>query len=87
MSPMYRNDAIAFHFTWIPDMDAVLPVLDVLEEALRPFDPRPHWGKVFVAGPDDVRRHYPRLDDFRALLTKHDPAGKLRNEFVDTYLG
>jgi alditol oxidase len=83
---MYRNDAIALHFTWIPDTDAVLRVLEVLEGALREFDPRPHWGKVFVAGPDDVRRHYPRLDDFRALLAEHDPTGKFRNELVDTYV-
>jgi xylitol oxidase len=87
MSGMYENDAIAFHFTWVQDTDAVLKVLEVLEAALAPFDPRPHWGKVFLAGPDDVRRHYPRLDDFRGLLARHDPAGKFRNELVDTYVG
>jgi hypothetical protein len=35
--------------------------------------------------PDAVRARYPRWDDFRALARSLDPAGKFRNDFMDTY--
>src|SRR4029077_8405848 len=48
LSPCYRQDTVAFHFTWIPDTAAVLPVVALVERQLDPFTPRPHWGKVFT---------------------------------------
>ena len=47
----------ALHFTWQPDWEAVRAVLPVIEAALAPFEPRPHWGKLF----DDVAVRDPRL--------------------------
>ena len=83
LSPCYRTDVIAFHFTWIPDWSAVSPVLAAIEDRLRPYDARPHWGKLF----HDLPRHlYPRLDDFRALRDRLDPARKFTNALVTTWL-
>ena len=48
LSPAYRQDSVAFHFTWLPDTAAVLPVVTLVERQLAPFGPRPHWGKVFT---------------------------------------
>ena len=48
LSPAYRRDSVAFHFTWIPDTAAVLPVVTLIERQLAPFGPRPHWGKIFT---------------------------------------
>lgn len=48
LSPAYGRDTVALHFTWVEDTAAVLPVVRRVEEALEPFDPRPHWGKVFT---------------------------------------
>ena len=48
LSMAYRQDSVAFHFTWIPDPAAVLPVVTDMERQLAPFGPRPHWGKVFT---------------------------------------
>jgi xylitol oxidase len=73
---------VAAHFTWVADTAAVLPVVRRLEEALRPFEARPHWGKVFSTPATEFRRLYPRLDDFRALVRELDPAGKFTNAFV-----
>ena len=50
-----------------------------------PLGARPHWGKVFGMTPQAVRARYPRWDDFRALARTLDPAGKFRNDFMDTY--
>ncbi|MFI9819457.1 FAD-binding protein [Streptomyces sp. NPDC052013] len=82
LSPSYGRDSVAAHFTWIEDTAAVLPVVRRLEEALAPFDARPHWGKVFTTPAADLRALYPRLDDFRALVGSLDPAGKFSNAFV-----
>ncbi|RKS75376.1 xylitol oxidase [Motilibacter peucedani] len=87
MSAAYGRDSVALHFTWISDAEAVAPALRALEEAIAPFEARPHWGKVFSVEPEDVRALFPRIEDFGKLTRTYDPGGKLRNAFVDTYLG
>ena len=47
LSPAHGRDSVAVHFTWTDDTAAVLPVVRELEAALEPFEPRPHWGKVY----------------------------------------
>jgi alditol oxidase len=83
LSPCYRRDSAAFHFTWRRDADAVTPVLTAIEERLAPFAARPHWGKLFVMKPAQL---YPRMPDFRHLMARYDPAGTFRNKFIDHYL-
>ncbi|MEV5903329.1 FAD-binding protein [Streptomyces sp. NPDC052127] len=82
LSPSYGRDTVALHFTWVEDTAAVLPVVRAVEAALEPFEPRPHWGKVFEMPADMVRARYPRIDDFTALARVLDPAGKFTNAFV-----
>jgi alditol oxidase len=86
LSPSFDRDSVAIHFTWVPDWPSVKAVLPIVEAALAPFEPRPHWGKLFTLAPSAVRDAYPRLDDFAALATRRDPGGKLRNAFLDRYL-
>ncbi|MFI6698834.1 D-arabinono-1,4-lactone oxidase [Streptomyces sp. NPDC050509] len=85
LSPAYGRDTVAFHFTWFPDTDAVTPVLEAIEEALAPFGTRPHWGKLFVMGPERVRELYARYADFESLAAKADPRGVFRNAMLDRY--
>jgi len=87
LSPAYGRDTVAVHFTWVEDTQAVLPVVRRLEEALDPFDARPHWGKVFTTPAPVLRGRYPRLADFRVLARALDPDGKFANPFVRTVLG
>lgn len=87
LSPSYGRDTVALHFTWIEDTASVLPVVRAVEAALEPFEPRPHWGKVFEAPAAAVRGRYPRMDDFTALARELDPAGKFANDFVRDVLG
>ncbi|MEU9477530.1 FAD-binding protein [Streptomyces sp. NPDC048191] len=82
LSPAHGRDSVALHFTWVRDEAAVVPVVRRLEEALAPFDPRPHWGKVYGFSPAVVRGRYARLADFRTLARSLDPAGKFTNAFV-----
>ena len=83
MSPQYRCDTIGIHFTWTPEPDAVVRVLTDLEPALAPFDARPHWGKVFLAGATTIAARYERLPDFARLLETHDPRGAFRNAWLE----
>ena len=87
LSPCYRQDSVAFHFTWIAEEAPVLPVVALLERQLAPFGPRPHWGKLFVTTPEDLRARYERLPDFLGLMRRLDPSGKFRNAYTDRYLG
>jgi len=87
LSPAHGRDSLAVHFTWQPDLERVLPVLRELEAALAPFAARPHWGKVFTMGPDEVRPLYPHLADAQALRRELDPGNVFGNPFVDAYVG
>jgi len=86
LSPCYRRDTVAVHFTWVSDAAAVVPAVAAVEEALEPYGPRPHWGKLFRIGPDALRQRYERLADFVRLAKEYDPAGKFRNPMLDRYL-
>jgi xylitol oxidase len=82
LSPAYRRDSVAIHFTWVADRAAVEPALAAVEQALLPLGARPHWGKVFLSGPEAAIAGYDRAGDFGDLLERHDPGGKFRNDFV-----
>ena len=86
MSPCYQQDSVAIHFTWQQDWPAVKGVLPEIEKALAPFGVRPHWGKLFTMEPQVLRSRYQRLPEFVELAKKHDPGGKFRNEFLETYV-
>ena len=86
MSPCYRQSCVTIHFTWKPDWAAVSRLLPIIERELAPFQPRPHWGKLFTLAPGPLRSRYERLPEFIALSEKYDPEGKFRNEFLETYL-
>lgn len=83
LSPAYGRDSVTFHFTWLPDPEAVAPVLAAVEERLAPLGARPHWGKLSTLPPEDVVASYPRAGDFAGLLGRFDPGGKFRNPFVE----
>jgi xylitol oxidase len=86
LSPCYRQDTVAFHFTWIPRTAAVLPVAGLVERQLAPFAPRPHWGKIFTTPAAELHARYDRLPDFLDLTKHYDPAGKFRNAYTARYL-
>ncbi len=87
LSPASGRDSLAIHFTWLNHPDEVFALLPVIEEALAPFAPRPHWGKLNRVDPAGFAAAYPHLADQRELVTRHDPSGKFRNEYLDRVLG
>jgi xylitol oxidase len=76
LSPMYGRDTVGFHFTWTAE--APDEIIETVEQALAPFEPRPHWAKVFSQA-----AHYERMPDFAELVRRYDPGAKFGNDFVD----
>jgi alditol oxidase len=82
LSSAYQRSVFGVHFTWKPDAVAVSGLVERIEAALKPFQPRPHWGKVFGAG-HDWSELYPRLADFRRLVEAYDSRGVFRAPFLE----
>ena len=86
MSPQYRRDTIAIHFTWAPDVAGVRRALEAVEGALMPLGARPHWGKLFLAGSDVLASRYERAGEFDALRRRLDPRGAFVNPWLERVL-
>ncbi|WP_034256916.1 FAD-binding protein [Adhaeribacter aquaticus] len=82
LSPCYKRNCVAIHFTWKQDWPAVSKLLPVIEATLAPFNARPHWGKLFTMAPEALATQYEKLPDFKALIAKFDPEGIFKNEFL-----
>ena len=76
MSPHFLRESVAIHFTWTTSPD-VYRVVPIVEDALAPFDARPHWGKLFTKRPE-----LPLTEDFRALKERLDPRGVFTNDWL-----
>ena len=81
LSGTYQRDTLAIHFTWKRD-DAIYPVIEKVEAALRPLNYRPHWGKVFTADGKYLSSVYPKMSEFKALVEALDPLSKFENTFT-----
>ena len=86
LSQSYGTPTIGIHFSWRKNWPALRELLPVVEEALSPYEVRPHWGKLFTLAPAQVQAAYPKMDQFRSLLQSFDPVGKFRNGYLDRYV-
>jgi xylitol oxidase len=84
MSPCYKKDCVSIHTTWKQEPDIVKELLPLVEKQLEPFNPRPHWAKLFDMSPAVLQSRIEKLADFRQLVNQYDPNGKFRNEFLNT---
>jgi xylitol oxidase len=81
LSGAYQRDTLAIHFTWKKDL-AIYPLIEKVEAVLRPFNYRPHWGKVFTADAKYLSTVYPKMSEFNALVEALDPSSKFENTFT-----
>jgi xylitol oxidase len=82
MSPCNGRSSVSIHFTWKPDGQGVRELLPIIETELAGFDARPHWGKLFSIDRSRLESLYPRLGDFRQLISEFDPHRKFANAFL-----
>ncbi len=83
MSPCYNKKCVAIHTTWKQEWEAVINLLPLVEQQLAPFNPVPHWAKLFTLAPSVLQSRVNKLSDFRQLMHQYDPDGKFRNEFLE----
>jgi xylitol oxidase len=84
LSPCRNQDSVTIHFTWKQEWDAVRKLLPQIEKELAPFNPRPHWGKLFTMPAPVLESRYEKLADFKKLAAHYDPKGKFRNDFLNS---
>ncbi|MDX5449750.1 MAG: FAD-binding protein [Actinomycetes bacterium] len=82
LSGAYGRDTLAIHFTWEQDPAGVRETLPLIEEALAPFDARPHWGKWHAFDAAAIARVHPRIADARELYEELDPEGRFVNDYL-----
>ena len=83
LSGSYQRETIALHFTWLNRPAEVDAAVTRVEEALAPFEARPHWGKVSHVTAERVAELYPRLNDARELFERLDPDGRFGNDRLE----
>lgn len=83
LSGSHQRDSVAFHFTYKQRQAEVIAAIAEVEAALSGLDVRPHWGKLFAADAQRIASLYPRFDDARALVARHDPRRKFANAYTD----
>ncbi|AEH77653.1 probabable FAD-linked oxidoreductase [Sinorhizobium meliloti SM11] len=86
MSPFHHQDSITLSVSGGPGIDYWAFLKDV-DQILRGYDSRPHWGKMHFLDTDDVTHLYPRAGDFRALRRELDPKGRFLNDHLKMLLG
>jgi L-gulonolactone oxidase len=58
-----------------------------VEELMRSYGGRPHWGKRHFQNAETLAGLYPRWAEFQALRDRLDPERRFRNRYVDRVLG
>jgi L-gulono-1,4-lactone dehydrogenase len=58
-----------------------------VEEIMRDFGGRPHWGKMHTQTAETLRGLYPRFDDFVHVRDDLDPERRFANPYLDRVLG
>lgn len=82
MSPFYKQDSVALHFTWKQNWTAVSKLLPKIEKELAPYGVKSHWGKLFTIPAKTLASRYLKLEEFKNVIVGYDPKGKFRNEFL-----
>jgi len=85
MSPCYKRRCVALHTTWKQHPE-VMGLLPLVEKQLAPFEPLPHWGKLFTLAPGIIQSRLQELKAFKELMRTYDPDGKFQNTFIQQTL-
>ena len=63
------------------------PFFRDVEDILRAYDARPHWGKMHYREADELSKLYPRWNEFITLRNQLDPQRTFSNAYSDTVFG
>jgi FAD/FMN-containing dehydrogenase len=81
LSPYFRRASVTISVSGGPGIDYWSYLLDV-DEILRQYRARPHWGKLHFNRAEDMPSLYPRFRDFQAIRRRLDPSGRFLNDHL-----
>ena len=86
LSTAYQRESayIAVHKYFREDH---FPYFRAVDQLLRSYDGRPHWGKIHFQDAAELSTRYPRFADFRSLRNRLDPDRVFANAYLDRVLG
>ena len=86
LSPAQGRDTVhlAFHTNAQTDHAGFFTSV---EDVLRGYDGRPHWGKLHTRTHDDLEPAYPRWHEFQTVRDRLDPDRIFANPYLDRVLG
>lgn len=62
-------------------------LFSLVEPIFWKYGGRPHWGKLHSLGYEELRKLYPRFDDFVELQQELDPMGRMLNAHLEKLFG
>lgn len=86
LSPSYKRDSAYIAFHMYKGMPYEMYFRD-MEEIMRKYEGRPHWGKMHSASKEQLHKLYPRLQDFLTVREQLDPDGLFLNSYVTELFG
>jgi len=81
LSPYFKRASVTISVSGGPGIDYWSYLLDV-DEILRQYCARPHWGKLHFNRAEDMPALYPRFHDFQAIRRRLDPSGRFLNDHL-----
>ena len=63
------------------------PYFRAVDQIMRGYGGRPHWGKIHYLDDEDVAERYPKFDQFRAVRDRLDPERVFANPYLKRVLG
>lgn len=87
ISPFYNQDSVTISCSGGPNGVDYWPFLKDVDDILRQYGSRPHWGKLHFTHRDDVDRWFPKAEAFRQLRHSVDPNGYFLNDHLRALFG
>ncbi len=86
LSTAHGRDSVYLAFHMNPQTDH-RGYFKGVEDVLRGYDGRPHWGKLHTRTAEDLAPAYPRWQDFQDVRNRLDPDRIFTNPYLDRVLG
>ncbi|AMO76290.1 D-arabinono-1,4-lactone oxidase [Pseudomonas citronellolis] len=87
ISPFHNQDSVTISCSGGPNGVDYWPFLKDVDDILRQYGSRPHWGKLHFTQRDDVDRWFPKAEAFRQLRRSVDPNGYFLNDHLRPLFG
>jgi FAD-linked oxidoreductase len=82
LSPCYGRDTCFMAFHMYIGME-YKPYFNLIQDTLKQYNGRPHWGKLSFLEKEDYVSLFPRFSEFTDLRRKMDPNNQLLNSWLE----